>query len=74
VVCVHASDETRIARTMHRDKCSREQAEKLLRSQMPQDEKMRRADLLIENEGSEQELVAAAGQALKELVGRLGKK
>lgn len=72
VVCVHASDETRIHRTMKRDKCTREQAEKLLKSQMPQDEKMRRSDFLIENEGSERELAAAAEETLKKLEAKLG--
>ena len=71
VVCVHASDETRIHRVIKRDHCSREQAERLLRSQMPQEEKMRRSDFLIENEGSQHELVAAAEETLKKLEARL---
>lgn len=67
VICVHAPDEVRIERTIKRDGGSREQAERLLRSQMPQDEKMKRCDFLIENSGSEQELKAAAKRALDEL-------
>lgn len=60
VICVHAPDEMRIERTMKRDGCSREEAEKILRSQMLQEEKMRRADFLIENAGDLAQLKAAA--------------
>jgi dephospho-CoA kinase len=71
VICVHAPDELRIARTMARDGGSREQAEKLLRSQMPQEEKMKRAALLVENAGTPEDLREAAERLLKQLVAAL---
>ena len=71
VICVQAPDELRIARTMKRDGGSRELAEKLLHSQLPQEEKARRADFVIENSGSEADLRAAADAVLKALRGLL---
>lgn len=67
VITVHAPDSVRVERTMKRDKCSRELAEKLLASQMPQEEKMKRADFLIENSGDEKALRAAALEVLSKL-------
>jgi dephospho-CoA kinase len=60
VICVHAPDDLRLERTVKRDGGTREAAEKLLRAQMPQDEKMRKADYLLENAGTEEELKEAA--------------
>ena len=68
VICVHAPDEVRIARTRARDGGTREQAEKLLRSQLPQEEKVRLADFAIENAGTEADLRAAAETLLKQLL------
>jgi dephospho-CoA kinase len=65
VITVHANDALRVERVMKRDKCSREQAEKLLASQMPQAEKMKRADFLIANDGDEEKLLANAQQVLR---------
>lgn len=67
VICVTAPDEVRIARTMKRDGGTREQAERLLRSQMSQDEKMAKSDFIVENAGTEAELRAAAEKLLKKL-------
>lgn len=67
VVCVHARDELRIERTVKRDRCSREQAEKLLLSQMPQAEKMAKSDYLISNEGDESILKTATLAVLGQL-------
>lgn len=60
VICVHARDRLRLERVRKRDGGSLAQARKLLASQMPQREKMRRADFLVANEGSRKELEAAA--------------
>ncbi len=67
VICVHAPEELRIARTMKRDGSTREAAEKLLASQMPQEEKMKRADFLIENAGDLTNLKAESMRVLAEL-------
>jgi len=68
VICVHAPDHVRIDRTRRRDGVTREQAEKLLRAQLSQEEKMNRADLLVENTGDLGELRLAAQALLKRLV------
>jgi dephospho-CoA kinase len=67
VICVHAPDSVRLARAVQRDGGSREQAEKLLKAQMPQEKKMQLADLLVENSAGLTELRAAALELLKKL-------
>ena len=67
VICVHAPDALRIERTVKRDGVSAEAAAKLLQSQMPQEEKMRWSDLLVENRGTPEELKTAAVALLKRL-------
>jgi dephospho-CoA kinase len=67
VICVHAPDELRIERVMRRDGTSREDTEKLLASQLPQEEKMRRSDYLVENSGGLEELRAEAERVLGEI-------
>ncbi len=68
VICVHAPDTLRIERTMKRDGTTREAAEMLLASQMPQEEKMRKADFLVRNSGELAELRINALETLKELM------
>lgn len=67
VICVHAPDELRIARIIKRDGGGREEAEALLRSQLPQDEKMRRSDILVENSGDLSALREEAEKVLTSL-------
>lgn len=67
VICVHAPEAKLVERVMKRDGCGREQAEKLLASQMPQAEKMARADYIIENNADEAALRAAAFALLEKL-------
>jgi dephospho-CoA kinase len=67
VICVHAPDEVRIERTMKRDGSPRELVEGLLKSQLSQEEKMKKSDFLIENAGSEKELRAEAEKILAQL-------
>ena len=55
IVVVYASRETQIRRLMKRDNISREQAENILKSQLPIDEKVGYADFVINNEGSIEE-------------------
>lgn len=68
VICVHAPDSVRIQRVIARDKVSKADAEKLLRSQMPQDEKMKKSDFLVENSASEAQLEKNAEAVLQELL------
>ncbi len=54
---VDAPRETRIRRLEERNGLDREQAERRIRAQMPDEEKRRRADVLIENDGTIEELI-----------------
>jgi dephospho-CoA kinase len=50
-VLVYASEQTQIARQMARDGCTREEALRRIRAQMPLAEKRELADHVIENDG-----------------------
>lgn len=68
VICVHAPDSIRVDRVVARDRTSRAEAEKLLASQMPQAEKMKRSDFLVENSGDKAALKAQAAAVLAKLL------
>lgn len=51
VVCVSAPKEVRLQRIMERDGISKEKAQEWIDRQMPQEEKERRADYVIVNDG-----------------------
>lgn len=53
VILVYAPEELRIRRTMERDGLSREAVLERMRQQMPEAEKRKLADLIIENDGSQ---------------------
>ena len=55
VLLVYITPEEQIRRVMARDGFSREEAERRLAAQMPIDEKLRSADIVIRNEGSPEE-------------------
>ncbi len=67
VICVHAPDEVRIQRTMARDGSQRDQVEKLLKSQLPQAEKIKRSDYTLLNDGDTTQFKAAALALLERL-------
>ena len=50
MVLVHASEDTRIARIMERDNIDRTTALRWISLQMPEAEKLKRADIVIDNE------------------------
>jgi dephospho-CoA kinase len=52
VVLVYASEAQQIERQMRRDGCSREEAERRVRAQLPIEEKRAMADIVIDNSGS----------------------
>ena len=58
VVCVQADFERRIERIMNRDGRTREEIEGFYAAQLPEAEKVRRADLVIANNGSLERLEA----------------
>ena len=72
VVVVTAADEMRIARMMLRDGLDRAAAEARLASQMPLSEKVRGADVVIENNDDLAHLRIEARRALDEVYRRTG--
>jgi dephospho-CoA kinase len=52
VIVVYVSDETQVQRLMSRNSFSREEAERRIAAQMPLSEKVKRADFVVDNEGS----------------------
>ena len=66
-IVVYAPRETQIARLLNRDGGRRELAEKILDHQMDIEEKKRRADLIIDNSGTEAELEVDLELLLKKL-------
>ncbi len=55
-IVVSCEEEIRIRRVMERDQLSREQVIARIRSQMSEEEKIRRADFILENNGTEDAL------------------
>ena len=53
IILVVANDETRIRRVMQRDGLTHEEVEKKIKSQLPQSEKIKKADFIIYNEETE---------------------
>ncbi len=58
IVVVSASAENSLARIIARDACSREDAERRLRSQLPIAQKTAKADFVLQNDGTREELRA----------------
>lgn len=55
-VLVVSGEETRVRRIMERDGCAREAALLRIRAQMTDEEKIKRADYIVENDGTKEEL------------------
>lgn len=64
-VLVHTRDEVRLARLMARDGISRAQARKWMALQMTEEEKLARADIVISNDGTPEELEREVRQWLE---------
>lgn len=69
-VLVWAPDETRMARLVRHRGLDEAEARRIMSAQMDQDEKRARADVVIENDGTEAELAASADRVLAELRAR----
>ena len=67
VITVSAEYELRIKRLMCRDKVSRYDAESLFSLQMPEDEKIKRAELVIKNNGSIEQLIKSVEVVYSEI-------
>jgi dephospho-CoA kinase len=74
VLLVYASSELQIKRVMRRNNLSREEAIARLKSQMPIDEKLKFADLVIRNDGTMRELERRVDEVWQELLAREKKK
>ena len=53
VILVYAPAELRIERTMQRDKVDRAQVEERMKNQQPDEEKLKLADFVVYNDGSQ---------------------
>jgi dephospho-CoA kinase len=67
VVVVSADKELRVKRLMERDQTSRDAAENLINVQMPDEEKIGRADYVVWNQGSMEKLVESVDVLFKDL-------
>ena len=74
VVVVHAPREVQVARLQARDGLTLAEAEARLAAQMPIDEKARRADVVVDNRGDRDSLVARAAPLLAALRAGLGRR
>jgi dephospho-CoA kinase len=73
LIVVHCREEIQLERLVRRDRLSREDAERRVAAQMPQAEKMRHADYLIDSSGTREETrarVAAVYEHLRALASR----
>jgi dephospho-CoA kinase len=68
---VYAGRELRIKRMMQRDQVSRADAESLIGIQMPDEEKIKQSDFVIDNNGNKDELNKAMGEFYQMLVARI---
>jgi len=67
VVVVHASEATQVERVVRRDGLSEDEARARIRAQLPLAEKRARADYVIENDGTPEQLVAQVDAVLARL-------
>jgi dephospho-CoA kinase len=71
---VSADREIRIHRMMQRDQASQSDAESLVGIQMPEEEKIRQSDFVIDNSGDMDKLNEAMGEFYQKLVARIHKR
>jgi dephospho-CoA kinase len=70
LIVVWCQPELQFARLIERDKLSEDEAERRIASQMPQDEKKKFADILIDTSGTREETIERTKEVFREL--RLG--
>jgi dephospho-CoA kinase len=66
-IVVTSDEENRVRRVMERDHLSREQVISRMRAQMPEEEKLLLADSILENNGTEAELIAQVDRLFDKL-------
>ncbi len=74
VIMVSVNRQCRIDRVMARDGVLREEAEALMRIQMPEEEKRKQSDFVIDNNGSLADVNASVDRLYAQLVERIKKK
>lgn len=67
VIVVYASEETALHRLMKRDGLSEEEAKGRIRTQIPIHEKVERADYVVNNDGSHEELISEVKRLKQEI-------
>lgn len=67
IIVITADHDTRIRRVMERDGCSAADVEARIRNQMPDEEKIPRADFVVDNSGSKEQLMEQLDRVLGEL-------
>ena len=70
ILLVYAPPEVQIRRVMKRNKMTRDEAVARLKAQMPIDEKLRAADVVIRNDGTMRELEKRVDEVWQELLSR----
>jgi dephospho-CoA kinase len=70
VLLVYAPREVQIARVMRRNRMTRDEAVARLEAQMPIDEKLKRADVVIRNDRTMKELQMRVDEVWEELLSR----
>jgi len=70
ILLVYAPPEVQIARVMKRNHLTRDEAAARLAAQMPIDEKLKRADVVIRNDGTMKELQTRVDEIWEELLAR----
>lgn len=70
ILLVYAPPEVQIARVMKRNRMTRDEAVARLEAQMPIDEKLRAADVVIRNDGTMRDLEKRVGEVWEELLAR----
>ena len=66
IIIITAKDELRLERLISRNNLSKNDAQNRIRSQIPQEDKIKNSDYIIENNGTENELAEKVFKLLKE--------
>lgn len=74
VILVSVDEERRIQRIMSRDGVSRENAVAMMKIQMPEEEKRKRADFVIDNNGSESDTLLSIDRLYEYVIANIRKK
>ncbi len=74
VVVVSADRKLRVKRLVDRDNVSRDEAEKLINVQMPEKKKVERAEFVLSNDGSKEQLIRSVDRLYEKLFRKYTKK